>query len=211
MAGTCTPGIVRKKRMTHRFTLLDPAGFRESPWKNGGGVTLDIAESSEEGVSPGTWDGLIWRFGRTAISVPGPFSDLTGFERRQMVVKGSGLVLETPDSEIDERRPFSPVCFQGETQILSRLEAGAVDVVNLMGNRQRTRIDLQVLELKSERRLPAGIHILYAADEPCAFVFGDSKVRHDLGQGHAVRIDLDGTMAVAALAGRMVLASVFLV
>ena len=196
--------------MTHRFTLLDPAGFRESPWKNGGGVTLDIAESGE-GSSPGSWDGLIWRFGRTVIAVPGPFSDLAGFERRQMVVRGRGLVLETPDGEIDERRPFSPVCFQGETQIQSRLEAGAVDVVNLMGNRRRTRIDLQVLEFKSERRLLAGIHILYAADEPCALDFGKSKVRHDLGQGHAVRVDTDGTIAVSILAGRMILASVFLV
>ena len=40
------------------ITLLDPAGYRRTPWKNGGGVTVDIAEHKDA-----------WRFGRTPIPV----------------------------------------------------------------------------------------------------------------------------------------------
>ena len=59
-----------------RLTTIDPAAFRHTPWKNGGGVTIDIAESMLPGFAPGSWEGMVWRFGRTAIVTPGPFSDL---------------------------------------------------------------------------------------------------------------------------------------
>ena len=56
-----------------------------------------------------------------------------------MLVAGRGLVLQTPDGEIDVRRPFRPVRFAGETPIVSRLEAGPVEVVNLIGDRRQVR------------------------------------------------------------------------
>ena len=83
---------------------LDPGRYLRTPWKNGGGVSIDIAS-----------DGEVWRFGRTPITAAGPFSDYTGFDRMQVLVAGGGLVLETPDGEIDVRRPFRPVRFAGET------------------------------------------------------------------------------------------------
>ena len=79
------------------ITLLDPAGYLRTPWKNGGGTTVDIA-----------FLGDVWRFGRTPIVQAGPFSDYTGFDRVQVLVSGSGLVLETPQGEIDVRQPFRP-------------------------------------------------------------------------------------------------------
>ena len=85
-------------------------------------------------------DGDVWRFGRTPITAAGSFSDYTGFDRMQVLVAGSGLVLETPDGEIDVRTPFKPVRFAGETRIVSRLEAGPVEVINLMGDRRRGQI-----------------------------------------------------------------------
>ena len=91
----------------------------------------------------------------------GPFSDYTGFDRVQVLVAGHGLVLETPDGEIDVRRPFRPVRFAGETVIVSRLEAGPVEVVNLIGDRRRVGIDLTVLEAGRTQRLGPGVHIAY--------------------------------------------------
>jgi environmental stress-induced protein Ves len=50
------------------ITPLDPDHYVRTPWKNGGGFTVDIA-----------FDGDVWRFSRTPITVAGPFSDYTGF------------------------------------------------------------------------------------------------------------------------------------
>jgi environmental stress-induced protein Ves len=133
-------------------------------------VSVDIAS-----------DGEVWRFGRTPITAAGPFSDYTGFDRMQVLVAGSGLMLETPDGEIDVREPFKPVRFAGETSITSRLEAGPVEVVNLMGDRGRVQIDLAVLEAGETQHLGPGLHIAYCPTGP-------ARLRL-LGEEYALQVD----------------------
>ena len=190
-----------------RLTRLDPAGYRHTPWKNGGGITIDIAESLLPGFLPGSWEGLVWRFGRTAIVTPGPFSDLSGFDRQQVLVAGSGLVLETPDGEIDVRRPFTPVRFAGETRIVSRLETGPVEVVNLLGDRSRVSTDLWCLAAGATNSCPAGIHILYAAATSCDLTINGNAC--ELATGHAIRIDAEESFAIASRVGTVIVASIF--
>ncbi len=156
---------------------LDPAQYKRMPWKNGGGTTITIAE--DEGV---------WQFGRTPIAQAGAFSDYAGFDRLQVLVAGSGLVLQTPEREIDVRTPFKPVRFRGEEKIASRLETGPVEVVNLIGRRADVSIDLHVL------------------DEGESFAWKGTP--HALPPDHALRID-DGQRTILALnCGRIVLGSI---
>ena len=56
---------------------LDPKAYRRTPWKNGGGVTIDIADDYAPGAAPGSWSGMLWRLGHTQIVEPAPFSDLS--------------------------------------------------------------------------------------------------------------------------------------
>ncbi len=180
--------------MAPSITPLDPAAYVRTPWKNGGGTTVDIAFSDD-----------IWRFSRTPITVAGPFSDYSGFDRLQVLVMGSGLVLQTPNGEIDVRRPFRPVRFTGETPIVSRLEAGPVEVINLMGERRRVRLDLVVLDAGETRALGQGVHIVYCPAGRAVLQLGDRE--HDLPADHGLRIeDTDGIAACRA--GRLVLGSV---
>ena len=88
-----------------QLTALDPAGYRHMPWKNGGGVTIDIAASMLPGFEPGSWEGIIWRFSRTAIVTPGAFSDLSGYDRQLVLVSGEGLETSpTPPARQTSRR-----------------------------------------------------------------------------------------------------------
>jgi len=137
--------------------------------------------------------------------VAGPFSDYSGFDRLQVVVTGSGLVLQTPTGEIDVRRPFRPVRFTGETPIVSRLEAGPVEVVNLLGDRSRVRLDLTVLEAGRTQHLGPGIHIAYCPGGQAILRLIDKT--HDLQADGGLRIeDIDG--AATCSAGLIVLGSV---
>ena len=181
------------------ITRLDPAQYVTTPWRNGGGVTVDIAVVTDKG-------GDVWRFGRTPIVAPGPFSDYRGFDRIQVLVAGSGLVLQTPDDDIDVRQTFRPVRFAGETPIVTRLEGGPVEVVNLIGNRAKVRIDLRVLEAGRDVVLGAGTHIAYCPEGPATIdVLG---VRHELAANHGLRIEADSVGPVAGSAGRVLLASI---
>jgi len=174
---------------------LDPAHYRRTPWKNGAGTTTTIAEQSG-----------VWQFGRTPIAAAGPFSDYTGFDRLQVLVAGRGLVLETPDGKIDVRTPFKPVRFTGETRIVSKLEAGPVEVVNLIGARAAVSLDLIVLTSGQTRALPPGIHIAYCADGPADLdVAGKSFA---VAADHGLRIDPTGSTMLVCRSGRVILASV---
>ncbi|MDI1282933.1 MAG: HutD family protein [Reyranella sp.] len=181
------------------ITRLSPAQYVTTPWRNGGGVTVDIAAVTDK-------DGDVWRFGRTPIVAPGPFSDYRGFDRVQVLVAGSGLVLQTRDGEIDVRQPLRPVRFAGETPIVSRLEAGPVEVVNLIGDRAKVRIDIRVLEAGRDIILGAGTHIAYCPAEPATIdVLGTG---YELAVDHGLRIEADTLIPVAASAGRVLLASI---
>lgn len=180
-------------------TRLSPSQYITTPWRNGGGVTVDIAVVTDK-------DGEVWRFGRTPIVAPGPFSDYRGFDRIQVLVAGSGLVLQTPDGDIDVRHPFRPVRFAGETPIVTRLEAGPVEVVNLIGNRAKVQIDLRVLQAGGDIILGAGTHIAYCPNDPAAI--DALGARYDLAADHGLRIEADTLTPVAASAGRVLLASI---
>ncbi len=177
------------------IALLDPSGYCRTPWKNGGGTTVDIAFSGD-----------VWRFGRTPIVSAGPFSDYSGFDRIQVLVAGTGLVLETPQGEIDVRQPFHPVRFAGETKITSRLEAGPVEVVNLIGRRDRVHLDMVVLDAGRRLSLPAGTHIAYTP-------LGRARVeadgnQHVLEEDQALRLDTMSPVKLAALQGCLLVASI---
>jgi environmental stress-induced protein Ves len=177
------------------ITLLDPDRYVRTPWKNGGGVSVDIAS-----------DGDVWRFGRTPITAAGPFSDYTGFDRMQVLVAGRGLVLETPEGDIDVREPFKPVRFAGESRIMSRLEAGPIEVVNLMGDRGRVRIDLVVLNAGETRRLVPAVHIAHCPTGRAVLRLQEGE--YDLPADGGLRIEGTGEMIAICSAGRIVMGSV---
>jgi len=189
--------------MTQRLTRLDPQAYRRTPWKNGGGVTIDIADAYAPGATAGSWSGMLWRLGRTQIVTPGPFSDLSGYDRILTVIGGRGLVLEIEGgAALDVRAPFAPVRFRGEDRIMSRLEAGPVAVLNLIADRQHD-IDVAILS-KDAHALKAAIAIVYSLEASTVTVGG---VDHALDVDAALRLDgAGGELAVRR--GRVALATI---
>jgi environmental stress-induced protein Ves len=185
------------------ITRLDPAAYRRSPWKNGGGVTIDIADAYAPGAAAGSWSGMLWRLGRTQIVEPGPFSDLTGYDRVLTVIGGRGLVLEIAGgAALDVREPFRPVRFAGEDRITSRLEAGPVGVFNLMSDRKHA-IDVAVLSGQDAHALGAAINIIYAIEDSEVVVGGQAFA---LKVDEALRSDERGELTMRS--GRVALSTV---
>ena len=185
---------------------IAPDQFVPFPWKNGKGLTRDIVSVFATGGRPGDWDATLWRLGRTGISSsPSPFSDMTGFERLQVVVLGRGLRLRCADgSEIDVRTPFVPVRFDGATKIEALLDEGPVEVVNLIVRRSHATGSLAVVEAGAEMRLGAYPHVVYAPDGAVGLAL-ESTI-HTIPAGHALRVDGGGALRV--FSGRGLLAGV---
>jgi len=112
--------------------LLPAAARSPTPWKNGGGVSFDIALGSGRGP-----DGFDWRVGIAAIDKPGTFSSYIGYARFLWLASGPGLALDQRDRPetrlaawID--RPGEGIAFDGAATIECRLLRGPVRVLNLM-------------------------------------------------------------------------------
>jgi environmental stress-induced protein Ves len=173
---------------------LDPMTYRRTPWKNGGGVTVDIADAYASGAEPGSWSGMLWRFGHTRIVAPGPFSDLTGYDRILTVIGGRGLVLEVEGgAPLDVREPLRPVRFRGEDRITSRPEAGPVKVLNLLADRRRYAIDVIILRAGDRKTLESAVNIAYALQD-CAVALGAAAAM--LHDDEALRVDAGGPLVI---------------
>ena len=109
--------------------LIAPDQFLTQPWKNGGGVTHEIARAEEDGA-------LLWRLSIAEVATDGPFSTFPGLTRILTVIEGAGLHLHTPDSRLDAL-PLKPVRFSGDMPIDSRLIDGPVRDFNLIWDATR--------------------------------------------------------------------------
>jgi uncharacterized protein len=189
------------------LTRLDSARYRRAPWKNGGGVTVDITGASVPGAAPGAWEGVIWRFGWTRIERPGPFSDLSGFDRLLAVVEGRGLVLHPVGAPaLDVRARFRPVRFPGEWRIESELEDGPVAVVNLMADRRRAAIELRFATGIAPLAFEPGALVLYAAAGASTVELSGDAI--ELAPADAVQVESDEPIAITLRSGVIAAASI---
>lgn len=192
-----------------KTTLLKSGHYTRSPWKNGGGIFTDIADAYRPGSPSRDWDSLLWRFASTPIVAPGPFSHMPGIDRLQMVVGGRGLVLRSPTQDLDEREPFTTVRFTGEMEIVTALEAGPVEVVNLMARRGAAEIELAALTQPGDLPLPPGTHLVYAPRGDCRIRLGggDFAISHD----NTLKAELTEASKLTLVSGLVVLGSIRLV
>ncbi|HRV63107.1 MAG TPA: HutD family protein [Albidovulum sp.] len=109
--------------------IFHPDDYLTQPWKNGGGVTHEIAREDLDGA-------LFWRLSIAEVASDGPFSSFTGLARILTVIDGAGLHLHTPEGRIDAL-PLTPAAFSGETPVDCRLIGGKVHDFNVIYDPRR--------------------------------------------------------------------------
>lgn len=115
----------------------------ETPWKNGGGTTREIA-SWPAGAAPGDFG---WRVSIATIAAAGPFSVFEGVDRTIMLIDGDGVRLRSEDGAIDHplNVPNLPFAFSGDAAIDCTLFGGESTDFNVMTRRGAWRADVQVI------------------------------------------------------------------
>lgn len=104
--------------------ILKQRDLIDVPWKNGGGITRNIARGMRV-------DQAVWTISRADVAQDGPFSDFAGMMRVLTVVSGGPMILETPSAAIDAAL-WQPVRFDGGIKVNSRLTGGPLTDLNLM-------------------------------------------------------------------------------
>lgn len=121
--------------------ILRAAGRTATAWKNGGGVTREIAVRPEGAGA----DDFAWRVSLAEVAADGPFSAFPGVDRTLTLAEGAGMDLAVGGVRrvVDER--FAPQDFAGDEDTGCRLLAGPVVNFNVMYRRDAVRAQTAVV------------------------------------------------------------------
>lgn len=145
--------------------ILRRDDYKVMPWKNGGGITTEIAVDPPEGGFGGS--GFTWRVSIADVASDGPFSKFAGYDRHIMLLEGKGMRLETEVSgPLDLALPYRPVAFSGDWTVTGQLTDGPVRDFNLMVARASGKGSLTCLKLSAPLPLMAigATHLVHCID-----------------------------------------------
>ena len=144
--------------MTHE--LLPASARLAQPWKNGGGVTREIA-AHPPGADLASFD---WRISTATVAAAGPFSRFPGVDRLLLVLEGA-LSLRIDGAPPQLLRPEDPaLAFPGDIPVEAELTGGPVTDLNIMVRRGAWTAQVQRVTVTGPMWLPAecGVQIAMA-------------------------------------------------
>ena len=127
------------------------AELRSEPWRNGGGVTRELASHPKAAsAQDGAWD---WRVSIADLTKAGDFSAFPGMERVLTVVDGELLLLTVDGAEhpLEKYRPFR---FSGEAAAHGALPTGDIRNLNVITRADSFKGFTSIIELSKKRAHP---------------------------------------------------------
>jgi hypothetical protein len=176
--------------VTRRILIADIVA---TPWKNGGGVTREIAT----GGRPDGARGWGWRVSLAEVAQDGPFSIFPETDRVIAVIDGAGMDLVSPDGATVALEPFRAVKFSGDDRLSGRLRRGPVRDLNVMVLRKHFAAEMELWQGPHRATCDVGregCFLLHNLAGRCA-VRVDGSEPHDLVPGEVLVREGEGRVA----------------
>lgn len=186
------------------LTLIRGADLVAAPWKNGGGVTREVA-AFPEGAG---LDAFVWRVSIADVAQAGPFSRFAGIDRTLVLLSGAGMLLDEAAADGAQgvpsmkthalTQPLDMARFTGEAPIDARLVNGATRDFNLMVRRGAATGEVQAWHGDTQSTLSAGVVLLYCAQGSVAVTLEDGQPQshtQPLETGDTLRIDTPNALS----------------
>ena len=143
--------------------IIRYAELKAHPWRNGGGVTREVARhprtpsmqtapqtAPQDTGQDNAWD---WRVSIAEVSKAGPFSAYAGMDRVLTVVDGDLLLLSVDGAEhpLEKYRPFR---FSGDADSAGALPTGDIRDLNVITRNGAFKGYTFIIELSKKRAHP---------------------------------------------------------
>ncbi|MBL9005646.1 MAG: HutD family protein [Myxococcales bacterium] len=169
--------------------ILSPASYRTMPWKNGLGITHEIAaQRSDEDLASGRFT---WRLSVAEVTASAPFSSFPGCDRIIVLLSGDGMLLDSGvygQHRLDQ--PLVPYPFSGDWSTDCRLLGGPCRDFNVMVDRRRVQATVQVVKLSSQPQA------LAVADSPLLLFVADGDLHVDTDAGRSAYVPVQHTLFI---------------
>jgi uncharacterized protein len=141
------------------LSLIRPEDFKKVPWKNGRGVTNELAVYYSEGD-----DRFLWRISIAGVTENGSFSDFSGYDRTLLMLTGNGIRLEHSDGTENNIGNYNDIAyFSGDLKTSAVLTDGPIKDFNVMVLRDKCRSATRILNSGDEFEITGGDEaLLYA-------------------------------------------------
>lgn len=168
-----------------RMKVLGPKEYQRMPWKNGQGMTTEIARFPADGFGR-----FLWRVSIADVVSAGTFSAFTGYDRLIACIEGEGMTLTVdggpPEAVAREAQPFF---FSGDAAVTCDLIGGPTRDFNLIVD--RTRMGGEMVRLRPGDTWAGGaddtIVLVYSLRGVVQVHTGQTETR--LAEDHTARID----------------------
>lgn len=175
-----------------RAHLIKASEFKAMPWKNGAGLTTQMAIEPEGATLE---SGFQWRLSMADVRSDGPFSVFPDCDRTLLLLKGKGMVLDFNGhgrKRLDT--PLEPFRFEGDWHATGELIEGPCRDFNIIA-RKDLRHTVTVLRPEPRAVLTeAPTQLLYC-------LHGKARVTppaQSLGQHDLLRLEDGGVLEISA-------------
>lgn len=124
------------------------AALTPQPWKNGAGLTREIATGPQ---AAGSAD-FDWRISIAEVACDAPFSAFPGIDRCITLLRGAGMRLVSADASVDHRldQALAPFRFSGDLALDAILFDGPCSDFNVMTRRGAWSAEVSVVRAACE-------------------------------------------------------------
>lgn len=147
--------------MHDTIRFISAAELLPQPWKNGGGITRQLAIYPEHA----TQDDFIWRVSAAELTQPGAFSIWPDIDRILILTGGESIQLTRTETGQQQRLMRGErLYFAGETSIEAELSDGPARDFNLMLRRKQAHGCVDMRRTAQKLPLRPGDTLLHCTD-----------------------------------------------
>lgn len=110
------------------INIISAQSFKTIPWKNGKGVTTELA------INPtGILDSFDWRLSIATVAEDGIFSDFSGYTRNLVLIEGDSISLTHNENKTDTLTNILDFAtFDGGSKTEGKLQKGGIKDFNII-------------------------------------------------------------------------------
>jgi uncharacterized protein len=154
-----------KNKGCEKLQIIRGADLVEGRWRNGQGVSWEIAAHHKEGAAD-----FSWRFAKARIDSDVPFSIYPGMDRIFMMIEGQGMDLVFEGGKVlHVHEKFVPHEFSCDVSLECKLQGGPSLDLNLFAARGlfKARCDVRHIAGSEDLKFEAAVSVIYVLENNC--------------------------------------------